>query len=151
MSRATPDFTGPILAEHLGGGIQQIPLERGHAGPAGRDFRLAGRRHGIEVAPERIVTLNGTREGLFNAALALSPEQKNGPKPAILIPNPFYQVYAVAAAAVGAEPVFVPATTRSGNMPRFAGSGPGAAGPRHHRDICVCPPEPAGPSRMRNI
>ena len=42
------------------------------------------------------MALNGTREGLFNAAVALSPETKRGKKPVVLIPNPFYQVYAVA-------------------------------------------------------
>ena len=38
--------------------------------------------------------------------MALAPELKNGKTPAILIPNPFYQVYAVAAATAGADPVF---------------------------------------------
>jgi N-succinyldiaminopimelate aminotransferase len=34
-----------------------------------------GRRYGAELDPERqIMALNGTREGLFNAALALCPE-----------------------------------------------------------------------------
>ncbi len=116
---ALPDFTGPILAAHLGE-FSKYPSNEGTPDLLAAISGWLGRRHGIEVAPERIVTLNGTREGLFNAALALSPEQKNGQKPAILIPNPFYQVYAVAAAAVGAEPVFVPATAESGNMPRFA-------------------------------
>ena len=78
------------------------------------------RRHGIDVAPHRITALNGTREGLFNAALALAPGVKAGGQPAVLIPNPFYQVYAVAAAAVGAEAVFVPATAATGDLPDFA-------------------------------
>lgn len=79
-----------------------------------------GRRHGIEVPPARITVLNGTREGLFNAALALAPERKGGDRAAVLIPNPFYQVYAVAAAALDAEAVFVPATPATGNLPDFA-------------------------------
>ena len=54
-------------------------------------------RHHVDLAPSQITTLNGTREGLFNAALALCPETKHGGRPTILIPNPFYQVYAVAA------------------------------------------------------
>jgi N-succinyldiaminopimelate aminotransferase len=83
-----------------------------------------GRRYGLDVEAERLTVLNGTREGLFNAALALCPEQKYGQRPAILIPNPFYQVYAVAAAAVQAEPVFVPATPASGNLPDFAALDP---------------------------
>jgi len=36
------------------------------------------------------------------------------------VPNPFYQVYAVAASAIGAEAVFVPATVETGHLPRFA-------------------------------
>ena len=40
------------------------------------------------------------------------------------MPNPFYQVYAVAAAAVGAEPVFVSATAETGHLPDFAGLAP---------------------------
>ena len=55
-----------------------------------------------------VLPLNGTREGLFLAAFIVTPETKNGQRPAILIPNPFYQCYAVAALAAGAEPIFVP-------------------------------------------
>ena len=65
------------------------------------------------------MVLNGTREGLFNAAIALCPETKNGKKPVILMPNPFYQVYAVAALTVGAEPVYVPATAATGFLPDY--------------------------------
>jgi N-succinyldiaminopimelate aminotransferase len=68
---------------------------------------------------QNIISLNGTREGLFNAALALCPEIKNGRPPAILIPNPFYQCYMVAAKASGAEPIFVPATLETGFLPNF--------------------------------
>ncbi|WP_374423429.1 aminotransferase class I/II-fold pyridoxal phosphate-dependent enzyme [Paracoccus sp. (in: a-proteobacteria)] len=116
---ALPDFTGPILAAHVDE-FSKYPSNEGTPQLLAAISGWLERRHGIEVAPERIVTLNGTREGLFNAALALSPETKNGQQPAILIPNPFYQVYAVAAAAVGAEPIFVPATPETGHMPRYA-------------------------------
>ncbi|HHS94600.1 MAG TPA: aminotransferase class I/II-fold pyridoxal phosphate-dependent enzyme, partial [Rhodobacterales bacterium] len=71
-------------------------------------------------AETQILPLNGTREGLFNAAIALCPEEVRGQKPVVLIPNPFYQVYAVAALAVGAEPVFVPATAKTGFLPDFS-------------------------------
>ena len=47
-----------------------------------------------------------------------SPEEKNG-QPVVLTPNPFYQVYAVAALSVGAEPVYVPATAETGHLPDF--------------------------------
>ena len=78
------------------------------------------RRYGLQLSHENLMVLNGTREGLFNAALALCPESKQGKQPLILMPNPFYQVYAVAAAAVGAEPVFVPSTAETGHLPQYA-------------------------------
>ena len=77
-------------------------------------------RYGVTVEPGRICNVNGSREALFNACLALSPEVKRGQRPAVLIPNPFYQVYAVAALASEAEPVFVPATAETGHLPDFA-------------------------------
>ena len=66
------------------------------------------------------MVLNGTREGLYNAAMALCPEEKNGKKPIFLTPNPFYQVYAIGAVSVGAEAVFVNATAETGHLPDFA-------------------------------
>ena len=37
----------------------------------------------------------------------------------MLIPNPFYQAYAAAAAASGAEPIFLPSTRESGFLPEL--------------------------------
>ena len=72
------------------------------------------------VDPEsQIISLNGTREGLFNAAIALGHKSKNGSVPAVLIPNPFYQCYMVAAKAIGAEPIFTPADSTNGYLPDF--------------------------------
>ncbi len=80
-----------------------------------------GRRYGVPIDPEReLIALSGTREGLFNAALALSPETKAGGRPVVLTPNPFYQAYGAAALAVGAEPVMVAATRSTGFLPDFA-------------------------------
>ncbi|MEO0359855.1 MAG: aminotransferase class I/II-fold pyridoxal phosphate-dependent enzyme, partial [Pseudomonadota bacterium] len=62
---------------------------------------------------------NGTREGLFAACVALSPERKNGERPVVLLPNPFYQCYAVAALTAGAEPIYVNATAETGHLPDF--------------------------------
>jgi aspartate/methionine/tyrosine aminotransferase len=77
------------------------------------------RRYAVDVGPERIMVLNGTREGLFDACLALCPETKGGRRPVVLMPNPFYQPYAAAALSVGAEPVFVPATAATGFLPDY--------------------------------
>lgn len=71
-------------------------------------------------AENGVLPLNGTREGLFNACLALCPEEKNGAQPLVLLPNPFYQCYMVAARAAGAAPVFVNASVETGFLPDFA-------------------------------
>ena len=79
------------------------------------------RRYGVTIdGGTQVLPLNGTREGLYNAAMALCPEQKNGAKPKILIPNPFYQVYMIASISVEAQPVFVPATRDNGHLPDFS-------------------------------
>ncbi len=79
------------------------------------------RRYGVTLDPgSQVVALNGTREGLYNAMMALCPETKAGATPVVLVPNPFYQVYMVAALSVGAEPVFVPATRETGYLPDFS-------------------------------
>lgn len=77
-------------------------------------------RYGVAMDPAtQIMALNGTREGLFNACLALCPETIMGKTPVVLTPNPFYQVYAVAALAAGAKPVYVPARLGNGFLPDF--------------------------------
>jgi len=83
-----------------------------------------GRRFGATIADDQIMALNGTREGLYNACIALCPETKGGKQPVVLMPNPFYQVYAVAALTCGAEPVYVPATAATGFLPDYAGLAP---------------------------
>jgi len=113
-----PDFVGPVLAESLEG-FSKYPPNDGAPELLGAISAWIGRRYGVAVPTDRIMALNGTREGLFNAALALCPEQKRGQKPVVLMPNPFYQVYAVAALACGAEPVYVPATAETGFLPDF--------------------------------
>jgi N-succinyldiaminopimelate aminotransferase len=81
------------------------------------------RRFGLPetaIDPDRhVLPLNGTREGLFLAPFIITPEQKNGARPAILLPNPFYQCYAAAILAAGAEPVYVAATAETGFLPAF--------------------------------
>jgi aspartate/methionine/tyrosine aminotransferase len=77
-----------------------------------------------------VLPLPGTREGLFFAALANTPAGPNGAREraAILIPNPFYHVYAGAAAAAGAEPVFVAATPETGFLPDYTALDPAVLG-----------------------
>jgi N-succinyldiaminopimelate aminotransferase len=67
-----------------------------------------------------LLPLAGTREGLFLIAQVTCGERADGRPPAVLLPNPFYQVYAGAAVLAGAEPVFVPGTAEGGFLPDFA-------------------------------
>lgn len=63
-----------------------------------------------------IVPLNGSREGLFSA-LFPARARKKVDRPAVLMPNPFYQAYFAAAIAGQCEPVLLPATAETGFLP----------------------------------
>jgi len=115
-----PSFVGPTLAAHLNEfgrypankGIE--PFRKAVAGWLGRRYKLPR-----AVDPENeVLVLNGTREGLFLAAIAaqrwVKPRQG---KPAVLIPNPFYAAYAAGALAAGCQPVYLPATRTSSFLP----------------------------------
>jgi len=120
---AIPPFVGAAIAEHLAEfgrypankGIE--PFRRAVAAWLGRRYRLA---RAVDAETE-VLVLNGTREGLFLAAIAakrwVSPRAG---KPAVLIPNPFYAAYAAGALAAGCEPVYLPATRASGFLPDLA-------------------------------
>jgi len=115
-----PAWVGDVIATSLEG-FGRYPPNDGTAELQTAIARWIARRYGVNVAPDRqVLPLNGTREGLFNACLALCPETKRSRKPVVLMPNPFYQVYAVAALAVGAEPVYVAVTAETGNLPDYA-------------------------------
>lgn len=114
-----PDFVGRVLAGNLSG-FGVYPPNDGTPELLAAISGWIARRYGVTVGANRLMVLNGTREGLFNALIALCPEQKRGKTPAVLVPNPFYQVYAVAALTVGAEPVYVPATAATGFLPDYA-------------------------------
>jgi N-succinyldiaminopimelate aminotransferase len=121
---AFPDWVGQVIAENLDG-FGKYPPNDGTPELLQAIQGWIGRRYGVTIdASRQVMALNGTREGLFNAAVALCPERKGGGVPVILTPNPFYQVYAVAALAVGAEPVYVPATTATGHLPDYAALAP---------------------------
>lgn len=115
-----PAWLGEAIAEESAG-FGHYPDNAGSEALRGAIAGWIARRHGVEVDPGRqVLALNGSREGLFTALLALVPETVGGRTPAVLMPNPFYQVYAAGALAAGAEPVYVPATAETGFLPDFA-------------------------------
>ena len=83
-----PDFVAPILAASIAD-FGSYPPNDGTPELLAAISAWIKRRYGADVAANRIMALNGTREGLFNAALAVAPEQKNGQTPVVLMPNPF--------------------------------------------------------------
>jgi N-succinyldiaminopimelate aminotransferase len=115
-----PPFVGPVLAAHLNdfGRYPANPgTERFRAAAAGwlnRRYRLA---RPVDPVTE-ILVLSGTREGLFLAAIAAKRHIGARPgRPAMLIPNPFYAVYAAGAIAADCEPVYLDATAANGFLP----------------------------------
>ncbi|WP_454623754.1 aminotransferase class I/II-fold pyridoxal phosphate-dependent enzyme [Bradyrhizobium cenepequi] len=115
-----PAFVGPVLAKHtaefgrypLAKGIE--PFRRAVANWLSTRFRLPR-----PVDPEsEVLVLNGSREGLFFAAITAArygtPRQGG---PAILMPNPFYPAYGAGARAAGCEQVYLPTTPANGFLP----------------------------------
>jgi succinyldiaminopimelate transaminase len=73
------------------------------------------------VDPARhVLPVAGTREALYMVADLAVPATKNGRRPAVLMPNPFYHVYGGAGVMAGAEVVYLPATRDSGFLPDLA-------------------------------
>src|SRR5438874_3866008 len=115
-----PSFVGPVLAKHIAEfgrypiarGIE--PFRRAAANWLSTRFQLP---RAIDPETELLV-LNGSREGLFFAALTAARyvgERKG--RPAILIPNPFYPAYAAGARAAGCETIYLPTTLATGFLP----------------------------------
>lgn len=78
------------------------------------------RRYGPDllVDPERhVLALNGSREGLFSALFVAIDRRPRVDRPAVLMPNPFYQAYLAAALAANIEPVMAPASRIDAGLP----------------------------------
>lgn len=119
-----PPWIMDIIAENSGG-FRQYPVNEGMPELNAAFCDWAKRRYGVSLNPDQnVMALNGTREGLYNAMMALAPERKDGQKPIVLLPNPFYQVYMVAALSVGAEPMLLPAVEENGFLPDFESLSP---------------------------
>ena len=71
---------------------------------------------GIDFMRE-VHPINGSREGLFFGMLpAVGRKQVKG-RPAVLIPNPFYQAYLGGTYGTNCEPIFLNATAKTGHLP----------------------------------
>jgi N-succinyldiaminopimelate aminotransferase len=125
MSAGEPQHPPPaLLAETV---AQNAHLWGKYPGNEGSpEFRRAvaawlTRRYALPsgmIDPERqVLPLSGTKEGLYMLAQVAVPAEKNGRRPTVLLPNPYYHVYSAAAVMSGAEPVFLAATAETGFLP----------------------------------
>ncbi|MEH6520831.1 aminotransferase class I/II-fold pyridoxal phosphate-dependent enzyme [Sulfitobacter sp.] len=114
-----PAWVTDVIVENAAG-FNSYPPNDGSPALRGAIAAWVNRRYGVPVdADTQVMALNGTREGLYNAVIALCPETKNGQKPTILVPNPFYPVYMIAAISGACDPVMVNATSETGHLPDF--------------------------------
>jgi len=115
-----PPFVGPILAAHVAE-FGRYPLNKGIDEFADAVAKWLNRRYALDrpVDPAtEVLVLNGTREGLFLAALAAKNwVAPRAGRPVVLIPNPFYAAYAEGAIAADCEPVYLPTTRETGFLP----------------------------------
>jgi aspartate/methionine/tyrosine aminotransferase len=115
-----PGFVGPVLAQHIAD-FGRYPLAKGiepfrKAAAAWLSTRFKLPR---AVDPDHeILVLNGSREGLFFAALTAKDfvGERRG-RPAILMPNPFYPAYGAGTKAAGCEQIYLPTTVENGFLP----------------------------------
>ena len=123
---AAPDFIAPLLTTDIAEWSRYPP-------PNGtKDLRQAitdwlVSRYNLapgSIDPDQhIAIVSGTREALFMAGLLTVPTTKYDARPTVLIPNPFYQVYAGAGALARADAVYLPAGPENGFQPDFGAAG----------------------------
>ena len=114
-----PPFVSEKLIEAVSSYAQYPPI-RGTVQLREAISAWAGRRYGAAAAPDperEILPINGSREGLFLAALPATGRKKVTGTPAVLMCNPYYSAYIGAALAVGAEPVYLNAVEQNGFLP----------------------------------
>jgi aspartate/methionine/tyrosine aminotransferase len=125
-----PDFVAPVLAAHIGE-FGRYPLNKGSQPFLQAAADWLSRRFALPrpLDPDtEVLVLNGSREGLFLAALAAMPHIAErhaanpsaigrGGRPAMLMPNPFYAAYAAGAVAAQCETVLLPTTGATNFLP----------------------------------
>ncbi|RUP29879.1 MAG: succinyldiaminopimelate transaminase [Curvibacter sp.] len=102
----TPEFIKTALVGSLEG-LAGYPATAGE--PRLRETMAAWvkRRYDLDLNPAtQILPVNGSREALF--AFAQTVIDPRWPTPAVVCPNPFYQIYEGAALLAGADPYFAP-------------------------------------------
>lgn len=107
---AAPAFVLKALTANLNG-LSNYPVTKGSAELRQSIAAWATRRfhlNKVTLDPERhVLPVAGTREALFSIAQAVTDRRVNSQRPAVVMPNPFYQIYEGAALLAGARPHFI--------------------------------------------
>lgn len=115
-----PTFVGPVIAANLDL-FGRYPAIRGTDAFRSTVATWLNRRYGLDESPidaeTMVLPLNGSREGLFFAALGARERAAEVARPAVLLPNPFYQAYAAGAEAAGLEIVLIDAGPEQRHLP----------------------------------
>jgi N-succinyldiaminopimelate aminotransferase len=103
---ATPDLIRHALTSHIDG-LSVYPTTAGLDRLRETIAAWFERRYGLTALDPRtqVLPVNGTREALF--AFGQAVIDSSHPHPAVVCPNPFYQIYEGAALLAGAEPLFL--------------------------------------------
>lgn len=102
--------------------LASVPRRSSYPAAAGKpELRRAiagwiARRHGATVDPDRhVLPCNGSKEAVYSIHQAVV--DPHGDRRVVLIPDPAYPVYEIAARFAGGEPVYVPLLAEHGFLP----------------------------------
>lgn len=103
---ATPGFIKDALSANLSG-LSNYPATAGSETLRSSIARWLEQRYGLPPlnARSQVLPVNGSREALFAFAQAVIDRTRD--HPAVVCPNPFYQIYEGAALLAGATPYFL--------------------------------------------
>ncbi|MBU0620799.1 MAG: succinyldiaminopimelate transaminase [Gammaproteobacteria bacterium] len=116
---ATPTFIKDMLVAGLEG-LANYPTTSGSDMLRAAIAHWLEKRYGIPEpdAKTQVLPVNGSREALFSFAQAVIDRSR--PAPAVVCPNPFYQIYEGAALLAGATPHFLNTLPEDGYALNFA-------------------------------
>ncbi|WP_295979813.1 succinyldiaminopimelate transaminase [uncultured Variovorax sp.] len=104
---ATPGFIKDALSASLGA-LAAYPATAGDLKLRTAFTDWLKTRYSLSLDPAtQVLPVNGSREALFSLAQTVV-DPTASPKPVVLSPNPFYQIYEGAALLAAAEPYYVP-------------------------------------------
>ncbi|MEO0671823.1 MAG: aminotransferase class I/II-fold pyridoxal phosphate-dependent enzyme [Pseudomonadota bacterium] len=115
-----PPFVGDLLKQ-ADGTLTHYPQIRGSGELRDAIASFIERRYGLPTQmlerAREVHPLNGSREGLFFALLPAVGRKPGLERPAVLMPNPYFQAYNGAANCLNAEPVYLTVDDSTGYLP----------------------------------